>query len=144
MSVRKPKTTRKKRRIKYPYVQIDASHAAPMVPIELWTGTRWLWVEAYVDSGASTSIFHYEVYDLIKPALTKVGRVRMSLGDGRTIVVQIYKTKVRFAGKTFHVEIGFSRKMLARFNLVGRSGFFDRFRICFDEGAKVLNVTGVR
>ena len=124
--------------MKFPYVEIGQQLFAPMVPVELWTGNRWLWVEAYVDSGASSSIFHAELAELIKPALKPGRRIKMGLGDGRIIPVDIYHVKVRFAGKEFLSPIGFSRKFWTRFNLMGRAGFFERFRMSFNERAKMI------
>ena len=124
--------------MKFPYVAIGPRLYAPMVPVELWTGNRWLWVEAYVDSGASCSIFHAEVGELIRPALGRPRRIKMSLGDGRVIPVNIHQVKVRFAGRQFLVPIGFSKKFWTRFNLLGRAGFFERFHISFNERQKML------
>ena len=124
--------------MKFPYVEIGPKLYAPMVPVELWTGNRWLWVEAYVDSGASCSIFHMEVAELIRPAIARPRRITMGLGDGRVIPVDIYRVNVRFAGSQFYVPIGFSKKFGTRFNLLGRLGFFERFHIGFNERSKML------
>ena len=124
--------------MKFPYVEIGQRVYAPMVPVELWTGNRWLWVEAYVDSGASCSIFHAELLELIRPALNSQRRIHMGLGDGRVIPVNIHQVKVRFAGKEFRVPIGFSKKFWTRFNLLGRAGFFERFHMSFNEREKVI------
>ena len=130
--------------MKYPYVQVGDGLFAPMVPVELWTGNRWLWVEAYVDSGASCSIFHAELLDLIRPALHTPRRISMGLGDGRVIPVNIHQVKVRFAGKEFLVPIGFSKKFWTRFNLMGRAGFFERFHISFHERKKMIEATDLK
>ena len=124
--------------MKFPYVEIGPRLYAPMVPVELWTGNRWLWVEAYVDSGAVCSIFHADVGVLIRPALSRPRLISMSLGDGRVIPVNIHRVRVRFAGRELTVPIGFSRKFWTRFNLLGRAGFFERFHVSFNERAKVL------
>ena len=124
--------------MKFPYVEIGPNLHAPMVPVELWTGNRWLWVEAYVDSGASCSIFHAEVRDLIRPAIARPRRITMGLGDGRVIPVDIYQVKVRFAGRQLTVPIGFSKRFGTRFNLLGRLGFFERFLFTFNERSRTL------
>ena len=130
--------------VKFPYVAIGRKVYAPMVPVEVWTGNRWLWVEAYVDSGASSSIFHAEVGELIKPALNRPHRIQMGLGDGRIIPVNIHHVRVRFGGKEFLAPIGFSAKFWTRFNLLGRAGFFERFRITFHERAKFVETTEIK
>ena len=124
--------------MKFPYVEIGGHTFAPMVPVEVWTGNRWLWVEAYVDSGASCSIFHADVGELIRPALRRGRRIRMGLGDGRVVAVTMHQVRVRFAGREFRAPIGFSKKFWTRFNLLGRAGFFDRFHISFNERSKIL------
>jgi len=129
--------------MKFPYVEIGRKLFAPMVPVELWTGNRWLWVEAYVDSGASTSIFHAELATLIQPALGRGRHITMALGDGQIVPVTIHPVKVRFAGRVFRAPIGFSKKLWVRFNLLGRAGFFDRFRIAFHEGTKTLEAAEI-
>ena len=130
--------------MKFPYIEIGRGLFAPMVPVELWTGNRWLWVEAYVDSGASCSIFHAEVGELLKPALSPPHKITMALGDGRMVAVNIHKVRVRFAGQEFRVPIGFSKKFWTRFNLMGRAGFFDRFRISFSERTKILEAIDLK
>ena len=114
---------------------------APIVYLQAWTGNRWLYLQAYVDSGASWSIFHVDVAQLLGIKLNRVKRRYVSLGNGSVLPVHLARLKVRFAGEEFTVPAGFSDALRMGFNLMGRAGFFDRFLMCFNDRARLLTVT---
>ena len=116
-------------------------HYAPLVYLQAWTGNRWLYLQAYVDSGASWSVFHLDVAQLLGIKLTKAHRRYVALGNGSVLPIYLQHVKVRFAGAEFSVPAGFSDALRMGFNLMGRAGFFDRFLMCFDDRARLLTVT---
>jgi hypothetical protein len=114
---------------------------APIIYLQVWTGNRWVYLQAYVDSGASWSIFHVDVAQLLGINLKKAKRRYVSLGNGAVLPVYLQHVKVRFAGEEFATPAGFSDSLRVGFNLMGRAGFFDRFLMCFNDRARVLTAT---
>ena len=128
-------------RFEFPYLKDTQGRHAPIVYLQAWTGNRWLYLQAYVDSGASWSVFHLDVAQLLGIKLNKAKRRYVTLGNGSVLPIYLQRIKVRFAGAEFAVPAGFSDALRMGFNLMGRAGFFDRFLMCFDDRAKRLTVT---
>ncbi len=129
------------RRVEFSYLRDASGHYAPIIYLEVWTGNRWLYLQAYVDSGASWSVFHVDVAQLLGIKLNKTKRHYLSLGNGSVIPVYLQHIKVRFAGKEFLVPAGFSDSLRVGFNLLGRAGFFNRFTFCFNDRARTLTAS---
>ena len=114
---------------------------APIIYLQVWTGNRWVYLQAYVDSGASWSVFHADVAQLLGIKLSQAKRRYISLGNGSVIPIYLQHIRVRFAGKEFMAPAGFSDALRVGFNLMGRAGFFDRFAMSFNDRARVLTAT---
>ena len=127
--------------MEFPYLKDSQGRFAPIVYLQAWTGNRWLYLQAYVDSGASWSVFHVDVAQLLGISLTKAKRRYISLGNGSVLPIYLQHIRVRFAGMEFLVPAGFSDALRVGFNLMGRCGFFDRFLMCFNDRARLLTVT---
>ncbi len=141
MATRSPKSAL--RRVEFPYLKDAIGHYAPIVYLQTWTGNRWLYLQAYVDSGASWTIFHADVAELLKIKLTARQRRYMLLGNGSAIPIYFTRVRVRFAGVEFAAPVGFSEVLKVGFNLLGRAEFFSRFVMCFNDRARVLTATPV-
>ena len=129
------------RRFEFPYLKDAHGHYAPIVYLQAWTGNRWLYLQAYVDSGASWSVFHVDVAQLLGIKLNAAKRRYVSLSNGNVLPVYLAHIKVRFAGSEFSVPAGFSDALHMGFNLMGRAGFFSRFSMTFNDRARLLTVT---
>jgi|GEM_PF-700383 len=129
------------RRFEFPYLKDAHGRYAPIIYLQVWTGNRWLYLQAYVDSGASWSIFHVDVAELLGIKLNRAKRRYISLGNGSVIPIYLQHIKVRFAGMEFMAPAGFSDSLRVGFNLLGRAGFFDRFTMSFNDRARVLTAT---
>ena len=136
-----PRASSGLQRVEFPYMKDAQGHYAPIVYLQAWTGNRWLYLQAYVDSGASWSVFHVDVAQLLGIKLNTAKRRYIALGNGSVIPIYLQHIKVRFAGKEFIAPAGFSDALRVGFNLMGRAGFFDRFTMCFNDRARVLAVT---
>jgi len=132
------------RRVEFPYLKDAAGHYAPIVYLQVWSGNRWLYLQAYVDSGASWTIFHADVAQLLGIKLSRGARRYMALGNGSVIPITLHRVRVRFAGMEFSVPAGFSDALKVGFNLLGRAGFFDRFVMCFNDRSRVLTAVPLR
>ena len=92
--------------------------------------------EAYVDSGASLSIFLY--LKGLEIDLEKGNLVYVTVGDGGSIPVYIHSTEMEIGKERFNAEIGFSKRLGIGFNIIGRRDIFDIFDICFSDKKKEI------
>src|SRR3990167_2403020 len=129
------------RGVEFPYMKDAHGHYAPIVYLQVWTGNRWLYLQAYVDSGASWSVFHLDVAQLLGINLKRAKRRYVTLGNGSVLPIYLESLRVRFAGAEFTVPAGFSDALRMGFNLMGRAGFFTKFAVCFNDRARMLTVT---
>ena len=70
------------RQVEFPYLKDAQGRHAPIVYLQVWTGNRWLYLQAYVDSGASWSVFHVDVAQLLGINLSRAKRRYVALGNG--------------------------------------------------------------
>lgn len=130
--------------MEFPYLKDAAGHFAPIVYLQVWTKNRWLYLQAYVDSGASWTVFHADVAQLLGIKLPRSTRRYMALGNGSVIPIFLHRVRVRFAGEEFTVPAGFSDALRVGFNLLGRAGFFDRFLMCFNDRSRILTASPMK
>lgn len=130
-------------RVEFPYLKDAQGRDAPIVYLQAWTGNRWLYLQAYVDSGASLSVFHVDVAQLLGIKLNRAKRRYVALGNGAVLPIYLHGIRVRFAGAEFTAPAGFSDALHMGFNLMGRAGFFSRFELSFNDRDRVLTVTRI-
>ena len=92
----------------FPYIFLEGRYL-PIVPLEL-KGEEWVELHAFVDSGASYSIFHADIAEILGIKYTKGEKNFMTVGDGAQIPVYIHNINVRFIGKEFIAKIGYPKK----------------------------------
>ena len=113
----------------------------PIIPISLTANGRLIQMRAYVDTGASYSLFHAKVAEILGLDLEKGILYELIVGDGDTLQVYLHSVAISLAGKEFKVMIGFSKNIGVGFNILGRKDIFDKFVICFNEQNKEINFT---
>lgn len=109
------------------------NHKAPVIPIDVWGGGRWHNVWAYVDSGASFSVFHTREAKRLGVRLATCKRFTIVSAAGRRVPVYQSRRTMRVGGVRFRANIGFCKDLGGTFNLLGREGVFSRFLVCFDD-----------
>lgn len=112
----------------------------PFVTLAVQNQEQWFSLEAYVDSGAIYSVFTPGVAARIGLDYRGGRRTLIQVGDGGLIPVFLHDLKVQIGQSRFVAPIGFSDRLGIRFGVLGRSGFFDRFRVCFDERRYVVTL----
>lgn len=127
--------------MKYPYLQ-ERGKFAPIIPIRLEGKSGWVTFDAYVDSGATYSIFKPEMAEILGIELDKGEKQYVTVGDGSLITVYLHKVKVDLAGKIFEATIGFSKQLGIGFNILGRKDIFGSFVITFNEREKYVEFSG--
>ena len=117
-------------RMKY---KVYKGQLVPIITLGIRYKELWYPLEAYVDSGATYSIFSHNFADRIGLDF-KMGRlIYAQVGDGGSIPAFINVLDIQLGEERFKGKIGFSEKLGIGFNLLGRASVFDRFKVCFDE-----------
>ena len=115
-------------RISYPYQEWEGS-SLPLVPVSFKNAGTFF---AIVDSGANISLFQADIAELLGLSVTRGQRVPLS-GIGGRIAGYLHRIPLTVAGCTFPCKICFSRELRVPLNILGRTDFFRKFRITFDE-----------
>ncbi|MBM4465162.1 MAG: hypothetical protein FJ014_06380 [Chloroflexi bacterium] len=105
----------------------------PIITLAIRYGEEWYPVEAYVDSGATYSVFTTRVADRLGLDYRTGSKVYVQVGDGGFIPVYLHNLEIQVGRHRLGVPLGFSDKLGIRFNLLGRAGIFGYFKVCFDE-----------
>lgn len=88
---------------------------------------------AFVDSGAAFSVFDKDEALRLGLDYKKGRELMMVVGDGSYIPVYIHRLSLKIGDEEIKAEIGFSDRLGVGFNLLGRKGVFEAFKVCFDE-----------
>jgi predicted aspartyl protease len=123
--------------VTYRYKQLK-SLRVPIVTLAIRYGDRWYPVEAYVDSGATYSVFTMQVANRLGLAYRSGRRVYVQVGDGSFIPVYLHDLELQVGKHRLTAPLGFSDRLGVRFNLLGRTGIFSHFKVCFDEESFVV------
>lgn len=121
--------------------QFSEGELLPLVFLRLKGKAEWVEVLAYVDTGASYSVFHADVAEILGLRLEDGELREMEIGDGNKLKVYLHQVSVFLAEKEFVADIGFSKGLGVGFNVIGRKSLFDRFIICFNEKEKYMEFT---
>ena len=116
----------------FPYRKDAKGDYYPVIPIALISGNKKREYFALIDSGATISIFRPEVSESLGIIIEKGKEVYLG-GVGGRIKGFIHNVKIEIAGKTFTCPVVFSNEYYVSLNLLGRSEFFERFKITFEE-----------
>jgi predicted aspartyl protease len=111
---------------------------APLITIGVKIGEDWYPVEVYVDSGAAYTLLHTQIAEGIGFNYRSGNGIYLQVGDGSFIPVYLHDLQVQVGSEQFTAKVGFSEKLGVGFNLLGRTGIFDRFKICFQENQRIL------
>jgi hypothetical protein len=109
-----------------------------MVSLGLWVAQAWRPVELYIDSGATYTILRAKVAEDVGFDYEQGRKVFVQVRDGALIPVFLHKLPLQIGGDRMEADVGFSAKLGVPFNLLGRYGVFEHFRICFHEKRRVV------
>lgn len=123
--------------MKFHYV-FDSGKYLPIIPLRLKGRNEWVEFKAYIDTGASFSLFHADVAEVLGLVLEQGEKREMVLGDGDCIEVYVHKIPVHLAGVEFVASIGFSKNLNIHLFVMGREDIFTKFIISFDEQEKTI------
>ena len=121
----------------FPY-KIYKDFPCPIIKFGLRKQNKSIDVEAYVDSGASISLFCIIESQRLKINYKSGQETFSMVGDGSLIPVYLHKLLVKIGDVSFKATIGFSPRLGVGFNLIGRRDVFDHFDITFSESTKTI------
>ncbi len=121
----------------FPYKLISRRYI-PVIPIILYGSLKTkIRTEAFVDSGATFSIFSIDVAKSLMLDLKDAREQFFVVGDGSFIPAKVIKIPVEIGNEKIKADIAFSEKLNIGFNLLGRKGIFEHFdEIAFNEKRK--------
>ena len=117
--------------IEFPYT-LHKGHLMPIIPITIRNHKVWV----FVDSGATFSIVNAaEARDM--GIDWESGRPQMIVvGDGSFIPTFIHDLAIQIGTSQITAPVGFSERLGVGFNLLGRTGVFDQFQVCFNDRSR--------
>ena len=123
--------------IAFPY-KVYKNYPCPIIKLALYGEKNWFETEAYVDSGASFSLFSITEAQRIGINYMRGRKTLSMVGDGSLIPVYLHRLPVRIGSKDFRAAIGFSPRLGTGFNLLGRRDFFTHFDITFSDATRTI------
>lgn len=120
------------RPLNFPYVNYKGN-LAPIIPVGLKVEKKAIITLAYVDSGATYSIFNGSEAERLELDYKKGREILITVGDGGLIPIYLWQLKAKIEEIEFPAIVGFSSKLGVGFNLLGRKSFFEQFDVCFSD-----------
>lgn len=119
--------------VEFPYT-FHKGYLLPIIPITLFSHRVWV----FVDSGATFTILSTD--DAHRMGIDwERGRPQMIVvGDGSFIPVYLHDLSIQIGEWQVTAPVGFSERLGVGFNLLGRSGIFDQFRVCFSDRDRLV------
>jgi len=116
---------------------------APHIPVNLITKSSMsIEVIALLDSGADVSVIPQDIADLLGVDLTKEKEISRGIGGE----VEVINTKIKINIKKGHENYDFLIPVQIIMGdskvpvILGRAGFFDKFKITFDQANEIVSL----
>lgn len=110
----------------------------PLIPVGIKGKDDWHEIWAFVDSGATYSVFEAKVAEMLGIDFRRGKRLMVIVGDGSYIPVYFHKIRLKIGDIEFVTDLGFSEKLGVGFNLLGRKDVFERFKVCFSDKENLI------
>ena len=104
----------------------------PIIPITIQKHKVWV----YVDSGATFSMINAAEAGDMGINWQSGRRQMVVVGDGSYIPTLIHDLPIQIGDSQITVPVGFSERLGVGFNLLGRTGVFDQFEVCFNDRSR--------
>ena len=111
------------------------THLYPMMPLIIRSGSSFIETHAILDTGSRFSLFQSHLARQLGLNY-RAGKPMTVMGVGGKIIVYVHDLSIAVGSQEFSCVIGFSDTFSGRVNLIGRTDFFDKFLITFDERHK--------
>ena len=114
--------------VEFPYT-LHKQYLMPVIPLLIEDHKLW----AFVDSGATFSILSTDDARRLCIEWEKGRHQMIVVGDGSFIPTYFHDLNIQIAGHLITAPIGFSERLGIGFNILGRTGIFNKFQICFND-----------
>lgn len=105
----------------------------PVIPLILKNGDKERKCLALIDSGGELSIFQKKIAHELGINYLATKKIQMFTGVCGKMLIYVHEVRMIIGEKEFNCPVGFSDDYGASFNLLGRQGFFENFKITFNE-----------
>ena len=128
--------------VRVPYTIVPSDDDAPNVAVPVLrvqlgiAGAKvppGIFIPTIVDTGATYSLFQAEVGDAIGLDVERGRLEETRVSNGETMQFFVHQVRVWFGEYHVDLEAGFGEEV--DFPVLGRVGFFDHFKITFDNGS---------
>ncbi|MBC6476091.1 MAG: hypothetical protein GDA48_27445 [Hormoscilla sp. GM102CHS1] len=123
--------------IRFPYKQLRGI-SQPVIPIGVKIENAWESVNVYMDSGSEYTILHAKIAELVGFNYHTGNRISLQVGDGSLLLIYLHELEMQLVGKRFSCPVGFYPDLGVDFNVLGKIGIFDRFKICFQQAPGLI------
>jgi predicted aspartyl protease len=117
--------------IEFPYT-LYKGYVMPIIPITIVEHKVWV----FVDTGATFTILHSDDARRLGLDWEDGRRQMIVVGDGSFIPTYLHDLTIHIGPWEVTAPVGFSERLGVGFNLLGRRGIFDQFRVCFNDQAR--------
>lgn len=117
--------------IEFPYT-LHKGYLMPIIPIAIQNHKVWV----YVDSGATFSMINAAEAGDMGIDWRSGRRQMVVVGDGSFIPTFIHDLPFQIGTSQIIAPIGFSERLGVGFNLLGRTGVFNQFEVCFNDHSR--------
>lgn len=93
-----------------------------------------------VDSGADFCFFHSQVCESLGLKLKEGSKMSVTGVTGDRFLAYFHNVEVKIGGWKYQIYAGFSKDIGTKLGILGRVGFFDKFKVCFDEEKSELEL----
>ena len=114
--------------VEFPYTR-HRGYLMPIVPLAIHGHKLW----AFVDSGATFSLLKVDEAVRIGIDWQSGRRQMIVVGDGSSIPTFMHDLPIQIGPTQITVPVGFSERLGIGFNLLGRTGVFNQFEVCFND-----------
>lgn len=112
----------------FPYT-LHKGYAMPIIPVTILTHKIW----AFVDSGATFTVLGVDESYRLGVDWQRGRRRMMVVGDGSFIPIYMHELAMHIGAWEITAPVGFSERLGVGFNLLGRTGVFNQFQVCFND-----------
>ena len=120
-----------------PYM-VWRGRASPLVTTKLSINDKSVTTLAYVDTGATYSVYNSDFCERLGLELLKGERMDITVVDGGIIPVYLHEIRIQIEDLEFQAKIGFSDRLGTGINILGRETVLDEFVVCFDGKNKEI------
>lgn len=126
--------------MKFSYIKLPSQKGRfielPLIKIGLAFGSYL----CLVDSGADFCHFHGQIGETLGLKVKK-GRIAKGRGiTGKEFTNYFHKVKINIGGWKYEVEVGFSYELGTPFGILGREGFFNLSKVCFNHSKREIEL----